>query len=163
VIEAAAAYVDRLSILPEARHAAQTGLAVALHDVTEGGVATALEELAVAARCRFEVDMDALEPYPETDAICRALGIDPLGLIGSGSLLIVARAENSDALLDALAGHGVEARQIGRVLESAEQGSGERKTAGERSVLAVRDGTPVDFPRFQGDELARLYRELTPR
>jgi HAD superfamily hydrolase (TIGR01509 family) len=163
VIEAAAAYVDRLSILPEARHAAQTGLAVALHDVTEGGVATALEELAVAARCRFEVDMDALEPYPETDAICRALGIDPLGLIGSGSLLIVARAENSDALLDALAGHGVEARQIGRVLEPAEQGSGERKTAGERSVRAVRDGTPVDFPRFQGDELARLYRELTPR
>lgn len=169
VIEAAAAYVDRLSILPEARRATQSGRAVALHDVTEGGVATALDELAAASGCRLEVDMDALAPYPETEAICSALGVDPLGLIGSGSLLIVTRENDAVALCSALEADGIEVHEIGRVVEAGTDG--EAAATGTAAppatppgrVRALRDGSPVAFPRFDGDELARLYRTISPR
>ncbi|MFP4566874.1 MAG: HAD-IA family hydrolase, partial [Spirochaetaceae bacterium] len=119
VIESGAGFVDRLTILPEARIAAESGLAVAMHDVTEGGVATALEELAAAADVDIEVDMDSLAPYPETEVLCSALGVDPLGLIGSGSLLIAVRPDGAAPLLRRLDEAGIDAREIGRATESA--------------------------------------------
>ena len=195
VIESAARFVERLAILPEARLAAESGLSVALHDVTEGGVATALEELARAANACVEVEMDSLAPYPETETLCSALGVDPLGLIGSGSLLIVVRPDGAAPLLSRLTEAGIDAREIGRATETgpsgAGSGAGSRDTgngagsgaesrgagdAGSHSnagrglardagrVTALRDGRAVPFPRFEVDELARLYREAaTPR
>jgi HAD superfamily hydrolase (TIGR01509 family) len=154
VIESALHFTDRLAILPEARLAAESGLAVALHDVTEGGVATALEELARAAEVRIEVEMAGLAPYPETEALCSALGVDPLGLIGSGSLIIAVRPEGAASLLERLTEAGIDAREIGRAIDAG-AGAG---TGGGR-VTGLRKGRPVAFPRFEVDELARLYRE----
>jgi hydrogenase expression/formation protein HypE len=177
VTESAARFVDRLAILPEARLAAESGFSVALHDVTEGGVATALEELARAADVGVEVEMQSLAPYAETETLCSALGVDPLGLIGSGSLLIVVRPDGAAPLLDRLTDAGIDAREIGRVIEGT---AGRRGGAGSRGgadevppvgvrggglgtsgarVTALRDGRPVSFPQFEVDELARLYRE----
>lgn len=154
VIESARHFTDRLAILPEARLAAESGLAVALHDVTEGGVATALEELARAADVRIEVEMGSLAPYPETETLCSALGIDPLGLIGSGSLIIAVRPEGAAPLLERLNEAGIDAREIGRAIEAG-AGAG----TGDGRVTSLRKGRPVAFPRFEVDELARLYRE----
>ncbi len=167
VIESALRFTDRLAILPEARLAAESGLAVALHDVTEGGVATALEELARAADVRVEVEMGSLAPYPETETLCSALGVDPLGLIGSGSLIIAVRPEGAAPLLDILTEAGIDAREIGRAVEAGAEGTGGGSgsggagdaPAGGGRVTGHRDGRPVPFPRFEADELARLYRE----
>ncbi|NBF41692.1 MAG: HAD-IA family hydrolase, partial [Spirochaetes bacterium] len=169
VIESALRFTERLAILPEARLAADSGLAVALHDVTEGGVATALEELARAAEVGIEVEMDGLAPYPETGTLCSALGVDPLGLIGSGSLIIAVRPEGAARLLELLTEAGIDAREIGRAIEvNAGRGGGEAPAGGGRSagagsrgarVTGLRDSRPVPFPRFEVDELARLYRE----
>ncbi len=77
-----------ISILEEARAAARLDGVTAMHDVTEGGLATALEELSTAANCRFLIDRNKIRILPETSKICQLLGLDPLGLLGSGSLLI---------------------------------------------------------------------------
>src|SRR3972149_757614 len=59
-----------------------------MHDVTEGGVLTAAWELAEASGLGVEVWADAVPVRPETAAVCAALRVDPLLLIGSGAVLV---------------------------------------------------------------------------
>lgn len=81
-----------LSVVAEGVLAARSG-ASALHDVTEGGVLGAAYELGLASGVGLEIDADQIPVLPETQAICRHLGLDPLRLIGSGAMLIAAPAE----------------------------------------------------------------------
>jgi len=134
-----------ISVLPEARLAADSGAASAMHDVTEGGLATALEELGTALGGGILVWPHRIPVYEETRALCGSLGLDPLGLIGSGSLIIVCRAGCEETLLRALHEEGIEATLIGEVLEPG-------------GSVQARDeaGNPAPWPRFEVDELARL-------
>jgi hydrogenase maturation factor len=116
-----------------------------MHDVTEGGIATAIEELSAAGGCRLRVDLDRIPVYPETRNICRLLGLNPLGLIGSGSLLICCRPTHADRLEKKIRSRGIHVACIG---EAAEKGSG---------VQGFKKGRPVRWPHFEVDELARLF------
>jgi hydrogenase expression/formation protein HypE len=142
-----ASFLDKIGILEEARICQTHPGVSALHDVTEGGLATAVGELATAGGFRLRVDMETIPVYPETRRICEALGLDPLGLIGSGSLLITCDAAGSAALVRALQSGGIPVTEIGEVLG---QGDG---------VEAYRDGVSVKWPRFDRDEVSRLVRE----
>jgi hydrogenase maturation factor len=144
-IAACRAFLDRISIIPEARQAARCPGTSAMHDVTEGGIATALEELSAAGGCRLRVDLDRLPVFPETRMICRLLGVHPLGLIGSGSLLICCRAKYAGRLERDLRRAGIQVACIGEVTE---KGSG---------VRGFKGGRPARWPRFEVDEIARLF------
>jgi len=146
-IRSGRAYLDRISILPEAGRAARCPGTSAMHDVTEGGIATALEELSSAGGFRMRVHLDRIPVFPETRRICRLLGVHPLGLIGSGSLLICCRPKHSQRLEEDLHRWGIQVTCIGEV---AEKGSG---------VQAFRGGRPARWPRFEVDEIARLFAE----
>ena len=102
-VSAAAGLLDApgISVVRAARAAASAGVR-AMHDPTEGGLATGLAELATAAKAGLEVDEEAVRVLPETQAVCRALGLDPLGLLASGSLLASAAPERAEAVLAAL-------------------------------------------------------------
>jgi hydrogenase maturation factor len=119
-----------------------------MHDVTEGGLATALEEFGLAGGHRIRADLDRIPVFPETRRVCGLLGIDPLGLIGSGSLLIACRRDGAANLIAQLTAGGIEATIIGEVLEPA--------VPGETIVEGVRLGAPAGWPRFAVDEVARL-------
>ena len=144
-VDACIGFRTMISILPEARVAWQVGGVSALHDVTEGGIATALTELSQAGGRGIQVRCDALPVYPQTGRMADILGIDPLGLIGSGSLLICCRAESTPNLISALAGKGIAAAEIGEV------------TAENPGIDAHEDGRPVPWPRFEVDEITRLF------
>ena len=92
----------------------------ALHDPTEGGIATGLHELAAASGCGLDIWGDELPILDETRQVCRPFGLDPLGLIASGSLLISAFAENELAIKNKLVAEGIDATTIGRVLRPGE-------------------------------------------
>lgn len=141
------AFTDRLSIVPEARIAAGFPGVHAMHDVTEGGLATALLELGVACGHEVTVERDAVPVYAETERLCALLGADPLGLIGSGSLLICCAPTEAGALLEALSAAGITATDIGEI---GRPGAG---------VSARASGRPVDWPVFVVDETARLLAE----
>lgn len=138
-----------ISILEEAATVLESGGVSALHDVTEGGAATALDELSRAGRHRIRVWADRIPVFPETARICRLLGIDPLGLIGSGSLLVVCRAASRQRLREALKDRGIQATWVGEVLGP---GSGVEAVDGE--------GKPLPWPRFETDELPRAIEKL---
>lgn len=145
-IAEAAAFLDKLSILPEARVAMGFAGVTALHDVTEGGLATAVSELGAAGGRRLRVDLAAIPVYPQTQRICAIMGIDPMGLIGSGSLLITCRPAEAGALALAVARAGVEITHIGEVGPDG------------RGVEAHEGGRPAEWPRFERDEVSRLTR-----
>ena len=115
-----------------------------MHDVTEGGLATAVRELGAAGGRRLRLHMERIPVYPETRRLCVALGLDPMGLIGSGSLLVTCSPADADAVLQAVAAEGIEIAVIGEVL-----GHGE-------GIEAVQEGAPVEWPRFERDEVSRL-------
>lgn len=116
LLERARLFIDRVSVVPEAGIAVQS--ATAMHDVTEGGVLGATFELAHASGCGLELWGDKVPVAEETAAICRVLKLDPLGLIGSGSLLIA--TANPEDLITGLAAANITATAIGRLLPESE-------------------------------------------
>jgi hydrogenase maturation factor len=144
-IDAAQKMLEQISILPEARLACRREGVSAMHDVTEGGLATALAELSCAGGCKIAVDMETI-PIPElTRRICGAVGIDPLGLIGSGGLLICCRPEHAERLCRKIRSEGVAVTPIGRVLEEG------------KGVEAFKNSKPASWPTFEVDEITKLY------
>jgi hydrogenase maturation factor len=116
-----------------------------MHDPTEGGLATGLWELAEAAGVGLAVEEDAIPVLPETQALCARLGLDPLGLIASGALLLAVAPEDVDAVLSALEEAGIAAARIGQVAEQ------------ERDVVLHSEAGARPVPRFERDEIARLF------
>ncbi len=141
-----------ISILQEACIAARHQGVSAMHDVTEGGVATALQELSVAGGHRLQVIVDGIPVLPETEKLCRMLDLSPLGLIASGSCLIVCQPEIDRKLMAEIRETGIEVSHIGEVLEA---GSGIR--------ALDREGRPARWPRFEVDEVSRALEKLGGR
>src|SRR5262245_2839840 len=87
-----------ISVVPEAIALLDAGGVTALHDPTEGGLATGVRELVLAAGCGAAVEREAVPVLPETAAIAAALDLDPLGMLASGSLLVAADAASVQGL-----------------------------------------------------------------
>ena len=138
-------YEPGISVLGPALAAAESGLVTAMHDPTEGGVATGLWELADASGCGLEVELGAVPVTRLTAAACAVFGLDPLGTIASGGLLATAAAEDVDAVLGLWRGMGREGQAVGRVLPT---GAG---------VYGLREGRRVALPRFSADEIVKLW------
>lgn len=138
-------FLDNISIIKEAKIAAAIPGISAMHDITEGGLATALEELSIAGGRSIEVDIDLIPVYPETRKICGLLGINPLGLIGSGSLLICCRSKDCKRLIKEITAVGVAITPIGQVMESG------------RGVTAYKGKKQVPWPAFEVDEITKLF------
>jgi hydrogenase maturation factor/beta-phosphoglucomutase-like phosphatase (HAD superfamily) len=138
-------FLDRISILPEAAVAAAVEGTSAMHDVTEGGIATALEELSAAGGFALKVKVDRIPIFPETRTLSRLLRFDPFGLIGSGSLLVCCRPKTAGRLAAQLRVKGIGVTMIGEV---AERGSG---------VQAFKNERPTRWRSFEVDEIARLF------
>jgi hydrogenase expression/formation protein HypE len=116
-----------------------------MHDVTEGGLATAMEELSIAGGHRIRINMDTIPVYAQTGKICQLLDIDPLGLIGSGSLLVCCRETACDNLMATIDKAGIDVTCIGEVLQP---GCG---------ITAEKNKQPVPWPQFETDEITRLF------
>lgn len=108
-----------ISVVSEALLAAEIG-ATALHDPTEGGVAMGLYEMSKACGRELEVEPATIRVEEETRVLCEFYGLNPLGLIGSGSLLVAIPGPRSAELLAAYARMGAKAVPIGRVARRGE-------------------------------------------
>ncbi len=143
-------FTDQISVRPEAQALAARSGVRWLHDVTEGGVATALRELAQASGWCVEVDPTAIPVAPETRMVCGALGVDPRGLIGSGALLAAIAPHELEEIRAGVADLPVQLSVLGTVLsESATEGT-------EPELLARSAVTGENLPVFPRDEIARI-------
>jgi hydrogenase expression/formation protein HypE len=147
-IDAGAAFLTDpgISVVADARIARAAGGVVALHDPTEGGVATGLREMAQASGVGLVVDEEGLTPTPITQRLCAEYGLAPLGAISSGGLLIGCDAGATAGILQALADAGIGGLRVG-VAGPAEG----------RLQLRRSNGSLVDLPLFPVDEIARHF------
>lgn len=147
-IDAGAGYLlsPGISVVRDASLALQSGGVRALHDPTEGGVATGLRELATASDVGLEIFADQLQVSELSSRLCTAFGLNPLGVISSGALLIGCEPAATDSLLRALTTAGITCTRIG-VAHSADYGL----------KLRQGDGSDTDLPDFSVDEIVRLF------
>jgi hydrogenase maturation factor/beta-phosphoglucomutase-like phosphatase (HAD superfamily) len=144
-IDSGRRFLANISIITEAQLAAQFEATSAMHDVTEGGLATALEELSIAGEHQIKIMVDTIPVYAQTRKICQLLDIDPLGLIGSGSLLICCRKAACRDLIKTINKAGIDVTCIGEVLQPGQ------------GIIAERDNQPLSWPQFETDEITKLF------
>lgn len=135
-----------ISVLRDAQVALAAGGVHAMHDPTEGGLSAALYELAEASRVGLRIEEAAIRILPEGTRLCADFGIDPLGAIASGALLICADPKREPVILRCFKHAGIAAARIGTVVP-AQQG-----------VRMVTGGLrPRPVPPFAVDEIARFF------
>ena len=140
-----------ISVLKDAQIATATGGVHAMHDATEGGVATAAYELATAAGLGVTVYSDKLLGSPVlyrniTRTLCDMFGLNPLGIISSGAMLIASEPEKGETICRALGTAGIHAGIIGKFLPP------------EHGLwLEDTTGTQQPLPIFETDEIAKLF------
>jgi hydrogenase expression/formation protein HypE len=121
VATSADALFDQMTVVPEARIAADYGLrdrgVTSMHDATEGGVIGGLAEVAAASEVGLRVDMEAIPVRPEVRAVCDRVGMDPYISISEGTLIATVRPEHVKGYLRALENEGIEAAEVGEVTE----------------------------------------------
>jgi len=134
-----------ISVVRDAAIAVKAGDVHAMHDPTEGGLATGLWELAEAAQVGLTVNEAAIPVFEETAALCEALDLDPLGLIASGALLLAVAPGDANDVCTALEESGITTARIGRVV------------ARDEGRKLHSPGRERPLPRFERDEIARLF------
>ena len=137
-------YRPGISVVRDALIAADAAPVHAMHDPTEGGVATGLHEIAQAAQLGLSIDADRIPILPTTQRICRQFKLDNLGLLSSGALLLTVAPPDGERVIAALAGAGISCTDIGRMLPLQD---------GCRMRLC---GNWYDLPLYEQDEITRL-------
>jgi hydrogenase expression/formation protein HypE len=90
-----------------------------MRDATRGGIATVLNEFALASNVGIRIREDALPLGEAVKGACEILGLDPLYLANEGRLVAVVAAADADRVLTAMRAHpaGTGAVAIGEVTE----------------------------------------------
>jgi len=145
-IEAGAAclYDPGISVVAESEALTSAVTVHAMHDPTEGGIATGLWEMAEAGGVGLDVHPSRMRVHPLCDRFCALLGLDPLGLIASGTLLAAIDPSDVPRATEACAERGIICTRIGTVTTC----QGEVREPGPDGWKPVR--------RFDQDELAGL-------
>lgn len=133
-----------ISIVADAETVFSVDGVTAMHDPTEGGLATAIHELAEASGCGAEVMLDSVPILPETRLICDHLGLDPMGLLSSGAALVAVAPGHRTEVEAAASRSNIPVTHIGRLVSKAD------------GFHTIQDGRFTDLRRFDADEVTKV-------
>jgi len=119
-----------------------------LRDLTRGGLATALVELAETSGCQMVVREDAIPVCPPVQGACEILGLDPLYVANEGRFIAVIPEQQSALAQSILSGCAVSAacRTIGAVAN------------GDRAQVILENALGAErlLDRLPGEQLPRI-------
>lgn len=131
-IESDAAVLNHLvkDMIDEAARVANVEAIHCLRDPTRGGVATTLNEIALASEACIQIYEDRIPAREEVKGACEILGLDPLYVANEGKLVAIVAGDVADAVLARMKDnvYGRDACIIGEVLEEP------------RGIVAMRTG-----------------------
>jgi len=119
----------------------------AMHDATEGGLLSALYELASASNTGLRVNLSTIPVSNETRSICKIFRINPYICLSEGSLVFSCIPSKVDTVISKLASAGIEATLVGELIPRK---MGIVKVAGGREI-------PIKYPVI--DPYWRAYYE----
>jgi hydrogenase maturation factor len=134
-----------ISVVPAARMAAAHPGIHSMHDPTEGGLATGLHEMAYAAGTGLTLYADRVLLLPEGERLCAEFGLDPLGAIASGGLIVAVAPEHAQALVEAYRRAGIPCAWVADLVPEGE------------GITMWRQGARVPLPRYDTDEITRIF------
>jgi len=114
-------YTPGISIVKEALLASENVKIHCMHDPTEGGLKTGLWELAYASQVGMRIKKEKIPILNETKTLCKMYGLDPLGLLAAGSLILILPLKESKKLLQIYSENNIKCSIIGEVV-SKEKG-----------------------------------------
>lgn len=132
-----------LSVLKDAQIAVKLATIHSLHDPTEGGLANGLFEIACASGVGAHIDLDAIPILEESKILCKEFGLDPLGTLTSGTLIITLPQNQADKLVDGFYQEGIKAAIIGEVIKSG--------------LTANTGGKTIKLKHSERDEITKLF------
>lgn len=120
----------------------------AMRDPTRGGLATTLNELALASACGMVIREDDIPLKEEVRGACEILGFDPLYLANEGKLIAIVAQDSAPAALHAMMAHplGRNASVIGTVTDAPKGKVLLETSLGVTRVLDMLAGE--QFPRI---------------
>jgi len=119
-----------------------------LRDLTRGGLASALVEIAEAAGLHLTIDEDAVAVQDAVRGACELLGFDPLYVANEGRLIAFVAPEDAERALSLVRAHplGEGAALVGTVADGAEG----------RVSLRTRIGATRPVHMLSGEQLPRI-------
>ena len=113
-----------------------------LRDLTRGGLASALNEIAKAAELQIDIDEMAIPVKEEVRGACEILGLDPLYVANEGRFVAFVEAASTDRALQVMRSHplGTEAAKIGSVTPSSAGLVTLKSQIGARRILDLLSG-----------------------
>jgi hydrogenase maturation factor len=139
-------FTPGISVVRDAQVLHQAVAVHAMHDPTEGGVATGLWELAQASGVGLRIALEHLPLLPEGRLLCHEFGLHPLGTIASGSLLATVPAAQATRAITACAAAGIACHHIGTVVADP----------AERLLYSPTETQRL--PTFPQDEIIKIFQ-----
>ncbi len=137
-------YSPGISVVKEALLASKTGKVHLMHDPTEGGLKTGLWEMAYASGVGMKIEKKKIPILKETEVVCKLYGLDPLGLLASGALLLVIDREKIRELCQIYEKEKIECSVIGEVVSR------------EKGVKIVEGKEELSLSQSNQDELSKI-------
>ncbi len=135
-----------IDILRAARIACEAASVHSMHDPTEGGLINGLIEMAWASEKEIEVDLEKVLIYKESRILCQEFGLNPLGVIASGALLLAISPSDLRPIEKAFRRNSIPFQVIGRVKK------------GPARVLRSDQKGPKELKPFRQDEILKIYK-----
>ena len=113
-----------------------------LRDLTRGGLASALNEIAEAAEVKIAIEQKAVPVREDVHAACEMLGLDPLHVANEGRFIAFVLAKDAVRALEILRQHEVcaGAALIGKIVEKAAPLVTLKSTIGASRILDMPSG-----------------------
>ncbi|MGH1478624.1 MAG: hydrogenase expression/formation protein HypE [Geminicoccales bacterium] len=127
----------------------EAGIAVhCLRDLTRGGLASAMVEIAEAAGVAIELDEVGIPVREDVRAACELLGFDPIHVANEGRFVAIVAPEDADHALETLKGHATTAdsRIVGQVTSAP---------AGRVTMTGAIGGSRI-VDMLSGEQLPRI-------
>ena len=127
-----------------------------LRDVTRGGLATVLKELAKSSGKVFEIEEEKIPVDLQVKDFCGLLGLDPLYMGNEGKLVAIVAKKDAERALELIRSskYGEHAAMIGQVC-AGQQVEESEKTIG-KLILKTRIGGRRILEELQGEGLPRI-------
>jgi hydrogenase expression/formation protein HypE len=116
-----------------------------MHDPTEGGLINGLIEMAWASEKEIEVDLERVHIYKESHILCQEFGLNPLGVIASGALLLTVSPSDFSPLQKAFRRNSIPLNIIGQVKR------------GPARVLKIDRKGPQELKPLPRDEILKIF------
>ena len=134
-----------IDVLRPARIACEVSSVHSMHDPTEGGLINGMAEMALASEKEIEVDLEKVLIYKESLTLCQEFGLDPLGTIASGALLLTVSPSDLSPIEKAFRKNSIPLQVIGKVKK------------GPGRVLRIDPKGRKELKPLPQDEILKIY------